>query len=309
MKKILVLGGNGFIGKNLIRNLANENFKIASMDLVIPEERVNNVDYIVGDFKQDDFLENLLAFDTIIHLISITNPRKSMEDPITAYSIDLLQTIKILEKIKNQDTRLIFASSGGTVYGDINQEKFNEADEIGPINYYGLIKYSIENAIIMHNKLYSKKNIILRIANPYGPGQDYKKGVGVLDLIIKKMLSHQEIEIWGDGTQIRDYIYIDDLIDAFEKTIYYEGEESIFNIGSGQGLNINNLIDIVGNILSYNEKLFDSKIRYIDSKNIGSKRIVLDILRAKKELKFEPKIKIEEGIRRYIDYLYCNIKK
>lgn len=309
MKKILVLGGNGFIGKNLIRNLANENFKIVSMDLVIPEERVNNVDYIVGDFKQDDFLENLLAFDTIIHLISITNPRKSMEDPITAYSIDLLQTIKILEKIKNQDTRLIFASSGGTVYGDINQEKFNEADEIGPINYYGLIKYSIENAIIMHNKLYSKKNTILRIANPYGPGQDYKKGVGVLDLIIKKMLSHQEIEIWGDGTQIRDYIYIDDLIDAFEKTIFYEGEESIFNIGSGQGLNINTLIDIVGNILSYNEKLFDSKIRYIDSKNIGSKRIVLDILRAKKELKFEPKIKIEEGIKRYIDYLYFNIKK
>ena len=171
-KRCIVLGGNGFIGINLLKYLVNCNYKVSSFDLYRPKNPIEGVTYLTGDFTNDnELLEAIQGQDIIIHLISTTNPGKSMIDPYSGYNIDIVQTIKILEKIKETDARMIFASSGGTVYGEPESCPIKEDARLNPIGHYGIIKVTIEHIINMYNSVYGMKNKIMRISNPYGPGK------------------------------------------------------------------------------------------------------------------------------------------
>ncbi|MEG1313890.1 MAG: NAD-dependent epimerase/dehydratase family protein, partial [Bacilli bacterium] len=204
-KKVLVIGGNGFIGRNLVKFLASQpEITIYSFDLGKPLQQIEGVKYIEGDFFDDYLIKNAIkGIDVVIHSLSTINPGNSNSKYMQGYSRDFLQTVKLCGLLVEQKSNMIFLSSGGTVYGEQIKQPINETISPKPINHYGGVKLCIENVIQIFNTQLHSKMRIARISNPYGPGQDYNKGVGFIDATIKKALAQEVLEIWGDGENIR----------------------------------------------------------------------------------------------------------
>ena len=198
-KKILIIGGNGFIGTNLSKELAEQGYDVTSFDLAEPLCRNDKVKYISGDFFNDDTLEKITDdAEVIIHAISTVNPGNSNIRYMTGYERDFIQTVKLCSMVTEKKLKMIFLSSGGTVYGNQTVQPILEDVRPQPINHYGNIKLCIENTIRTFNTQLHTKMLIARISNPYGPGQDYSKGVGFIDAALKKAIRGENIEIWGE---------------------------------------------------------------------------------------------------------------
>lgn len=296
-KKYLILGGNGFIGKNLCEYIVNKGDHVTSFDREFPEERMKKIEYVRGDFFSDDFLrETVCQYDIIVHAISTINPGNSNECYMNGYGRDLVQTVKMCTWIKDTDKKVLFLSSGGTVYGDCKIQPIKEDTLPKPINHYGNVKLCIENALrIFH--IQNRLNIrIARISNPYGPGQDFRKGVGFIDAVLKQALGGQQVEIWGDGENIRDYIYIQDVCGALYALSKYEGDEYLFNVSSNTGISQNQVIEEI-------EKLGISvQVTYKPRRSVDARKIILD---NKKILSIynDNLLSFHDGLEKYYKYL------
>lgn len=297
MKKILVLGGNGFLGRNLCACLVQKGEEVYSFDRVLPEQRDERIHYLTGDFFDDAALKAVIKEkDVIYHAICTLNPGNSNEKCIFGYEKDFVQTVKLCSYLKDTDCRMIFFSSGGTVYGNQKQQPITEEAVPVPINHYGNLKLCIENTMRTFNFQMKKNMLIARISNPYGPGQDYHKGVGFIDAAIKHVLNGETIEIWGEGNNVRDYIYIDDLCRMLYALVDYHGETEVFNLSSNAGASQNDIIEILKTLSS------DVKVAYKPARSVDAKRIILDNSRIRSicDLKL---VSLEDGIRRYYDYV------
>jgi UDP-glucose 4-epimerase len=212
------------------------------------------------------------------------------------YGRDFMQTVKLFDMLKETDTKLIFLSSGGTVYGVQEKQPIDEDAPTRPINHYGNVKLCIENALRVFDIQAKSKMMIARISNPYGPGQDHNKGVGFIDAVIRKTLAGEPVEVWGDGEIVRDYIYIDDVCTLLGNLAEYEGDETIFNISSSVGTSQNRILEIV--------KSIDDSVRYEykPARSVDVRKIILD---NSKIMGVSPVklVGIEEGIRSVYDYL------
>ena len=303
MRKILVLGGNGFLGRNLCKYLADCGEKVYSFDMSMPETADERIEYLAGDFFDDYTLEETVkGMDVIYHAICTLNPGNSNEKCILGYERDFVQTAKLCSYLKDTECRMIFFSSGGTVYGNQEVQPITEDAVPVPINHYGNLKLCIENTMRTFNFQMKKNMLIARISNPYGPGQDYHKGVGFIDAAIKHTIAGETIEIWGDGNVVRDYIYIDDLCRMLYALIEYHGDIEVFNLSSNTGVSQNDIVDIL--------KQIDPavKVAYKPGRSVDAKKIILDNSRIRSICDFEM-VSIEEGIRRYYDYIKQGTKR
>ena len=297
MRKILVLGGNGFLGRNLCRHLVEMGEDVYSFDMSLPEKESPGIHYLEGDFFDDYTLKKIIdGMDVIYHAICTLNPGNSNEKCILGYERDFVQTAKLCSFIKDTDCRMIFFSSGGTVYGNQIEQPIKETAVPVPINHYGNLKLCIENTIRTFNFQMKKNMLVARISNPYGPGQDYHKGVGFIDAAIKRTLKHETIEIWGDGNIVRDYIFIDDLCKMLYALIDYHGEFEVFNLSSNTGTSQNDVINILRQITS------EVAVNYLPARTVDAKKIVLENNRIRAICAF-PLVTPEEGIRRYYEYI------
>lgn len=297
MKKILVLGGNGFIGKNLCNFLAEENEKVISFDMMIPLEKNPKVEYVSGDFFDDYTLQKVIKdVDVIYHAICTLNPGNSNDKYIMGYERDFVQTVKLCSFIKDTDCRLIFLSSGGTVYGNQKIQPICETAVPIPINHYGNLKLCIENTIRTFNFQNKKNMLVARISNPYGPGQDYHKGVGFIDAAIKRSLNKESIEIWGDGNVIRDYIYIDDVCKMLSALRNYEGTYEVFNLSSNTGTSQKEIIEAICQLDA------SVDVVYKPARNVDASKIILDNTRIL-EITNLSLMKLDDGIKNYYNYV------
>lgn len=297
MRKILVLGGNGFLGRNLCRHLVEMGEDVYSFDMSLPEKESLGIHYLEGDFFDDYTLQKIIdGMDVIYHAICTLNPGNSNEKCILGYERDFVQTAKLCSFIKDTDCRMIFFSSGGTVYGNQTEQPIKETAVPVPINHYGNLKLCIENTIRTFNFQMKKNMLVARISNPYGPGQDYHKGVGFIDAAIKRTLKHETIEIWGDGNNVRDYIFIDDVCKMLYALIDYHGEIEVFNLSSNTGTSQNDVINILRQITP------EVAVKYLSARTVDAKKIVLDNSRICSICNF-PLVSPEEGIRRYYEYI------
>lgn len=297
MKNILVIGGNGFIGENLCHHLVLRDYNVSSFDIHRPKKMNSSIRYIEGDFFDNEILESALeGIDVVFHSLSTVNPGNSNRRYMLGYSRDFVQSCQLFDLCSKRNIKVIFLSSGGTVYGVQKKQPILEESLANPINHYGSVKLCIESALKVFNKQAHAQMIIARVSNPYGPGQDFHKGVGFVDAAIKNAINNQEIEVWGDGTVVRDYIYIDDVCEMLCDLIEYDGEEDTFNISSNNGISLNEILNEI------RELGYELKVNYKEGRSVDVQKIILDNTRIKKIS--NTKIKsFKEGLAEYATLL------
>ena len=298
-KKVLVLGGNGFIGTNLCASLLNKGYEVYSFDRVAPQAVTTGIIYEDGDFFDDDTLKRIVSgMDVIVHAVSTINPGNSSTEYFRGYQKDFVQTVRLCELARDNNCKLVFLSSGGTVYGKQENQPIKENALPHPINHYGNVKLCIENTMLTFALQNELDVVVARIANPYGPGQDFHKGVGFIDAVIRNALSGNTIDVWGNGSVVRDYIYIDDvcelLIGLFDKPI--EGFP-VVNISTGVGASNNEILEIVRKIHG------QISVNYLESRSVDLERVVLDNTKIKSLVNHDL-LSLEEGVNRY----YCLLR-
>lgn len=302
MDEILVLGGSGFIGKNLCNYLAERGYKVICYDRNEFITNSKNIRFVVGDFFDDNMLYSAVKkVKYVIHAISSINPGNSNELFMRGYEKDFIQTLKLCNWLVGKDIRMIFISSGGTVYGEHAIQPLSEIILPRPINHYGNIKLSIENAMRAFNYQMKTSFLIARVSNPYGRGNDIKKGVGFIDTVIKKALSGEKIEIWGDGENIRDYIYIDDVCKMIESLIRYNGDLETFNISTGIGTTQNQVLEIV------RKQGINVLAEYKSARTVDVRTSILANGVIRKISGIKP-ISVRDGIEVYCRYLLEDVK-
>lgn len=308
----LVLGGRGFIGSHLIGSLLAKGFYVRCFDrphvAPLSESHLTNpfFEMYEGDLVSEaDVAESLDGCDICFHLVSTTLPKSSNADPVFDIESNVLGTVRLLTRaVKSGVKKVIFVSSGGTVYGVPNQIPILETHTTDPICSYGITKLMIEKYLSLFKQLHGLDYTVFRLANPFGVYQRPHASQGAVAVFLDKVLRGQEIEIWGDGGVTRDYIYISDVAEALVSAISYNGATPIFNIGSGVGTTLNELITIMERVLGRTVarhyrpgRLFDVPVN------------VLDNSLARQELGWEPRVKLEEGIAKTTEWMRAVLDK
>jgi len=299
--KIIVTGASGFLGSYLVSALLSLDYKVCGIARTFPgllcQSIVNNPNFLAHTADITDINQILPVFnsaDIVYHLACGSLPHTSNENPYQDVSNNINGSLNVLEASKlSSISKFIFVSSGGTVYGIPRLVPIPETHPTEPLCSYGITKLSIEKYIGLYNHLYGLKSIILRVANPYGERQRQNSAQGVVPIFMRRALQSQPLKIMGDGSIIRDFIYITDLISALLTLLTYNGSERIFNVGSGHGVSLLSLIDKI-------EILLDRslKVEYVDTRNFDVPTNILSIDKARIHLGWSPKVTIEEGLRR-----------
>jgi UDP-glucose 4-epimerase len=300
--KILVTGGAGFIGSNVSDALVKDGHVVTVLDNLSTgkEENINpEVKFYNVDLLDIESLE--LAFrefkpDVVNHHAAQIDVRKSVEDPAFDAETNIIGSINLFELSINYGVRrIIFSSTGGALYGEPEKLPADEYTPIEPISPYGVAKYCVENYLNYFKRLYGVERVILRYANVYGPRQDPLGEAGVVAIFTGKILKGEKPVILGDGTQTRDYIYVEDVVKA--NVLALEGKEGTYNIGTGKETSVNELIEIFSKVLGH-----EIKPEYAPPRKGEVHRISLDGEKAKRELGFVPKYSLEEGIKKTIEW-------
>ncbi len=293
---VLIIGGNGFIGSHLTKFLVakDQSIRVYNRSHNPYIKPLDEVEYIYGDFGDQDLLKIALKNVEIVYqLVSHTIPSTSNENPIGDVNSNVINTLKFLEICVEASVRkIIFPSSGGTVYGLPQQLPILETHPTEPICSYGITKLTIEKYLYLYNYLHGLDYSILRIANPYGPGQNPTGKLGAITVFLNRILKHLPIQIWGNGEIIRDYLYILDVVQALYDVQNPNLTEKLFNIGSGQGISLNELLEKIRQVIQD-----DFKVEYIQRRKVDIPTNVLDITKAKVILQWQPSVQLETGIQ------------
>lgn len=300
--KALVVGASGFIGSHLVDRLlaGGQSVRAAvrrgtgllsDQALTHPQLEVVQLDLADRDLTN----AACVGVHSIFHLASGSLPQSSNQDPAGDVESNLIGTLNLLQSANSAAARkFIFVSSGGTVYGVPREVPIREDHPTEPLCSYGITKLAIEKYIALYRQLYGLQGIVLRVANPYGERQRLDAMQGVVPVFLGKALKNTPLEIWGDGTIVRDFIYVGDVVEALLLAHAYTGDEWLFNIGSGSGLSLNDLIGLIEAELG---KRLD--VIYKPSRGFDVPANVLCIAQAKHHLGWQPRIKVSEGIRRF----------
>ena len=292
---VTILGGCGFIGINLVKSLLEQNSKIIIYGRgEIPNDLHGKVLHIRGDFNNFDMLKAAVdGSEFVYHLIGST-PHLAQKDRFFDVKHIIEPTLRLLDLgISGAFKKIIFVSSGGTVYGPQSQVPIHEDSPQWPISSYGVSKVAIEKYLHMYAHAYGLDYKVARLSNPFGEYQYIGKGQGVISTLIECALKDKQFQMVGDGSVIRDYIYISDVINALKKLSLHNGYDRVFNIGSGVGRSILEIVNIVESVT--NTKI---KINKFPPRNFDVPVNVLDINRAINQLDWEPVSSIEDSINR-----------
>lgn len=300
--KILVTGGAGFIGSHVVDGYLKNKHEVAVVSHFSSGERESlnkKAKFYKADIRNKEVLEKVFKDfkpEVVNHHAGHTSVKESVENPSYDAEINIIGSINVFElAVKYGVRRIIFPSTGGSLYGEAVKLPANENTPIKPISPYGVSKYCVEIYLDYFKRLYGIERVILRYANVYGPREGPLGKTGVVEIFIWKILKGEKPVVFGNGTQTYDYIFVEDVVRA--NILALNGKEGIYNIGTGTETSLNELIEIISKVLGR-----EVKPEYAPPRKGEVKRISLDGGRAKKELKFTPKYSLEEGIRRTIEW-------
>ncbi len=303
--KCLILGGGGFIGSHLCEALLAQGHHVRILDRpnlarFKPFGYEEKVEWIDGDFVNRKDVDNAVSgCDIIYHLVSTTLPSSSNANPAYDVETNVIGTLHLLEAVRKHKVRkIIFVSSGGTVYGIPEEIPIRETHPTEPICSYGISKLAIEKYLNLFNLLHGIEYCVLRFSNPFGERQRVSAAQGAITVFISKALRNKEIEIWGDGSVTRDYFHVSDAVSALIKALSYEGNNRVFNIGSGVGRSLNEILDAIDTLTGTPVKRV-----YLPSRAFDVPVNILDISKAADLLDWKPQMPFIEGLSRTAQWL------
>ncbi len=309
---ILITGGAGFIGSTLCDKILKEDNKIIVIDnfndYYNPElkeqniqHNINNKNYKLyrGDICDNSLLKRIFdenKIDVVVHIAASAGVRPSIDKPIDYVKNNIEGTVNILEIMKENNVKKIIFASSSSIYGNCLEEKFSEDLKVSePISPYAATKLACEQFLYTYSKLYNIQVVALRFFTVFGPRQRP-------DLAIRKFIDlikeNKPVPVYGDGTTIRDYTYIDDIVDGIIGAINYNDTQyEIINLGGGAPVSLNQMIETIEKVL--NKK---AKIERLPMQPGDVNKTAADITKAKKLLNYNPKTSFESGIIKFIDW-------
>ena len=301
--KILVAGGAGFIGSNITDAYIESGHAVTVVDNLSSgrEENLNaKAKFVRADITDAGKIKEIFAadkFDIVsLHAAQI-DVRKSVADPAFDAGINIIGSLNVLENAKNHGVgKVIFASSGGTIYGECGKTPPDENSEARPLSPYGITKYSLEFYLKFYAAIYGMKYTILRYANVYGPRQDPNGEAGVVAIFSDKMLKGAELTIYGDGEQTRDYVFVGDLVKANVNALK-SGDNEIINIGTSKATSVNELFRLMASVSGYTKQPV-----YKAARPGELLRSVLGIQKASKLFGWKPETEISKGLEKTVSF-------
>lgn len=303
--KCVVLGGGGFLGSHLTDALLRDGWTVRVFERpnLIQWRKFQSqedVEWFEGDFEnQEDVARAVAGSDVIVHLISTTLPKSSNDNPAYDVQTNIVGTVRLLERARLEEVRkVVFVSSGGTVYGVPSEIPIKESHPTDPVCSYGISKLAVEKYLHLYYVLHGLDYCVLRLANPFGPRQRTTTAQGAVAVFLDRALRKQEIEIWGDGSVVRDYLFVGDAVEALRRAVGYSGKRHrVFNIGAGRGYSLNELLDTIESLLG--EPI---RRRYLPPRKFDVPVNVLDISLAREVLGWAPSTPLKDGMRQFLEW-------
>jgi UDP-glucose 4-epimerase len=303
---VLVLGARGFIGSHLTDALLTAGAQVRAfdresirpvIDSTVAHDHLQSLD---GDFTSVADLDRALdGVDICFHLVSTTLPRSSNLDPVYDAETNLVATLRLIDRaVRYRVKRIVFVSSGGTVYGTPRQVPIREDHATEPLCAYGITKLAIEKHLELARVLHGLEYTVLRLANPYGERQRPEASQGAVAVFLGKALKNEVLEVWGDGSVVRDFVYIGDVVTALLAAARSGATHRVFNIGSGRGNSVNEVLECIGICLGRRPQ-----VNYLPARVFDVPVNVLDIERAREHLAWAPGVDLLAGVSRSAEWL------
>ena len=300
--KILVTGGAGFIGSHLVDRLVQEGHEVVVVDNLWTGKR-RNLNREARFYKLDiqtSRLERVFNRERpllVMHLAAQVDVRRSVEDPIFDAQVNVLGTLNLLEQAVKYGTRkVVFASSGGAIYGEQDVYPAPESHPIRPLSPYGISKLNAEQYLAYYQRVSGIQYVILRYSNVYGPRQDPEGEAGVVAIFTGKMLAGEQPIINGNGRQTRDFVFVDDVVEA-NLAVMGKEVQGVYNVGTAEETSINDLFRLLVELTNASCKELHGP-----AKKGEQARSVVDIARLRQELGWEPKVPLREGLTRTVEF-------
>jgi len=301
--KILVTGGAGFIGSNIVDAYVSAGHEVSIIDNLSSGKKENINPLAV--FYQADITDQIRikeifsknTFDVVSHHAAQIDVRKSVEDPGFDAKINIIGSLNVLENAKNSGVKkIIFSSSGGTIYGECGKTPPDELAPARPLSPYGITKYSLEFYLKFYAEIFGMKYTVLRYANVYGPRQDPHGEAGVVAIFSERMLNNSELYIFGDGEQKRDYVCVSDLVKANVAALA-KADNEIINVGTSKATSVNELFALMKDLT-----LYQMSPVYKPARPGELLYSVLGIKKAKDVLNWQPETPLRDGLEKTINF-------
>jgi UDP-glucose 4-epimerase len=302
--KCVLLGGAGFMGSHLAERLLAAGHAVRVFDVhdrgFADGARRRDFEWVRGNFLDPgDVAAAIAGCQGVFHLVSTTLPQSSNQNPAGDVADNVIGTLHLLEACRREGGRkIVFASSGGTVYGVPRAVPITEDHPTHPITSYGIGKLTIEKYLELYRVLHGVDYCVLRIANPFGERQRIASGQGAVTTFLHRAYRGEPIEIWGDGSVVRDYLYVGDVAEALMRALGHRGERRVINIGSGVGRDLNEILAAIETVIGR-----PVERRYVPARSFDVPANVLDIGLARAELGWQPATAFEEGLRRTLRWV------
>lgn len=302
--RCVILGGAGFLGRHVGKAMAQAGYEVWSVDRaeVAPAGSAPWLaGQVVEDFADvDAWSARVGQADVVVHLASTTVPATANADPVGDAQANLVGSLRLIQALgaRASPPRVLFASSGGAVYGVPQAVPLDEDHPTVPLGAYGVTKMAIEHHLRIAEAQCGLESRVLRLSNPYGEWQRPQGVQGVIAVFAHRALMGQPLDVWGDGSVVRDFVYAADVGRAFVAAAAHQGPSRVFNVGEGSGHSVNHIIRTLEHLLGrtverrrHPARPFDPPIN------------VLDIRRARDELGWQPTVALEEGMAKTLEWL------
>jgi UDP-glucose 4-epimerase len=300
--RILITGGAGFIGSHLADALLQQGHDITIWDNFSTGKRENvphNAHFVEVDILEPAQYQALIdgQFEAVFHLAAQLDVRRSVIDPVYDAEVNIVATVRLLEAAAHSTVKhFIFASSGGTIYGELDYTPADELHPIRPLSPYGISKATVEHYLAFYAQVYGLRYVSLRYANVYGPRQNPHGEAGVIAIFAQKLLQGQQPIINGEGLQTRDYVHVSDVVQANLLALDYP-ESGCFNVGTGVETNVCQLFDAINAALSS-----PAQRQHGPSKDGEVQRSVLSYAKLQQAMNWQPQYAITEGLANTIEW-------
>ncbi len=296
MARCLVVGGNGFLGSHVVDQLVERGHEVTVFDRFTSPQPLYTgagVRRITGDFSRADDLRGALrGQEYVFHFLSTTTPATADNDPSRDVRTNVADSVGFFElAVEAGVSRIHFASTGGAMYGDVLDTSIAETAVPAPVSPYAIGKLAIEGYLRYFHRRHGLESVSYRISNPYGPRQHPDKKQGVIPIFLHRIAEGRSLEVFGDGSMVRDYIYVGDVARMITETVGRPARHAVYNVGSGVGVSLNEIVRLAGAVTGRTPE-----VEHRPQPTTFVDRVVLDTARFTAEFGVSPSVPLEEGI-------------